>query len=530
VLKAGAAYVAVDLSYPAERISFMFQDVDPVLVLTRSDAAGRLPVDGNVVTLDDPDTARVIDALPGRDVTDDDRTCPLRPHHPAFAIYTSGSTGRPKGVVVEHHSLNYYLAWARHVYPGVRGRALVHSSVSFDLTVTGIYAPLTAGGCVHLIELDENTGAAGRSWARPTFVKATPSHLPLLTSLPPRFSPTKELVLGGEPLLGEVLDEWRAKYPGVTVYNEYGPTETTVECMDCHVLPGEKIPPGVVTLGVPSWNTQMYVLDGNLGPVPVGVPGEVYIAGDLVTRCYHRRPGLTSSRYVANPFGPPGSRMYRSGDVVKRSANGNLEFLARVDDQVKVRGYRIELGEIEAVLNQHLEVAHARVIVREDRPGDKRLVAYYVPATADRPDSQALRDTCAEYLPDYMVPAAFVAMEALPLTPNRKLDRRNLPAPVYQTELDGAEPGSAQEEILCRLFAEALGVPKVGVHDNFFALGGHSLLAVRLVSRIRSTFGVELPLRVLFEATTVAAVAAQLSSAGEARPALRRVPRPQEVL
>jgi amino acid adenylation domain-containing protein len=528
VLKAGAAYLAVDLSYPAERIAFMIEDADPLLVLTNTEVRSRLPEGGNHFVLDDPNTLASLELLPGHEVTDEDRTHPLHPHNPAFVIYTSGSTGRPKGVVVEHYSLNHYLAWSRHVYPGVAGRALVHSSVSFDLTVTGLYAPLTAGGTVHLIELD-TASTARTDPARPTFVKATPSHLPLLTNLPAQFSPTKQLVLGGEPLLGEVLDEWRAKHPGVTVFNEYGPTETTVGCMECRIEPGQRIPAGVVTLGKPGWNTQMFVLDAALRPVPFGVAGEIYIAGDLVTRGYHGRPGQTATRYVANPFGPPGSRMYRSGDLGRRRRDGEYEFVARVDDQVKVRGFRVELGEIEAVIGQHPGIDRVAVIVREDQPGDKRLVAYFVPAGETAPDAEALRSRCAEYLPEYMVPSAFVSLDTLPLTPNRKLDKRALPAPVYAADPQGRAPRSAREEILCELFAEALGVPQVTIDDNFFSLGGHSLLAVRLISRIRATFGVELALRSLFESATVATVVGQLASAGAARPALRRMPRPEEV-
>ncbi|HWH01588.1 MAG TPA: amino acid adenylation domain-containing protein [Pilimelia sp.] len=533
VLKAGAAYVAVDATYPPERMAFMLKDADPVVVLTHGAVAARLPIGGDTVLLDDPATVAGCDALPGHDLTDADRLSPLRPRHPAMVIYTSGSTGRPKGAVVEHHSLNHYLAWARHAYPAAAGRSLVHSSVSFDLTVTGLYATLTSGGCVHLIELDgwQPDGSAETPAAdvvRPTFVKATPSHLALLLALPDRFSPTEQLVLGGEPLIGEVLDEWRARHPAVTVFNEYGPTETTVECMERRIGPGDAVTPGVVGLGRPSWNTQMYVLDAALRPVPPGVPGEIYIAGELVTRGFHDRTGLTATRYVANPFGPPGSRMYRSGDLGRHGVGGELEFVARVDDQVKIRGYRIELGEVEAVLRQDSAVAHAAVVVREDRPGDKRMVAYVVAERGTALDAAAVRARCAEFLPEYMVPAALVAMETLPLTPNGKVDRRALPAPDYAGEGGGRAPASAREEVLCHLFAEILGVERVGADDNFFSLGGHSLLAVRLISRIRSTFGAELPLRAFFESPTAAMVAERVGTAGKARPAVRRMPRPEE--
>jgi amino acid adenylation domain-containing protein len=535
VLKTGAAYVAVDVTYPADRAAYMLGDVDPVLVLTDAASAAKAG-DVPLLRLDDPQTAARLAQQDDRDLTDAERTRPLHVRDTAMVIYTSGSTGRPKGVLVEHHSLNHYLAWARDAYTALSGRALVHSSVSFDLTVTGIFGPLTAGGCLQLVELDRlalDPALAGEAAPpRPSFVKGTPSHLPLLLELPDAYSPDQQLVLGGEPLLGEVLDRWRARHPQVTVFNEYGPTETTVECMDCRILPGQSIPPGVVVLGRPSWNTRMYVLDAQLRPVPVGVPGELYIGGELVTRGYHKRPGLTSIRYVADPYGPPGARMYRSGDLGRRRADGQLEFIARVDDQVKIRGYRIELGEIEAVLRAHPGVGHAAVIVREDRPGDRRLVAYLTPSglpDGTEPGETELRAHAGQRLPEYMVPSAFVPLDVLPLTPNGKLDRRRLPEPQHAAEPGGRGPRTTQEEILCGLFAQTLGVAQVGVDDNFFALGGHSLLAVRLISRIRTAFGAELSLRALFEAPTVAAVAEQLVPAETARPALRRMPRPEEV-
>ncbi|MGK5628107.1 amino acid adenylation domain-containing protein [Streptomyces sp. URMC 123] len=538
VVKAGGAYLPLDLSYPAERTGFMLQDVAPVAVIT--DSAGlpdltaaldlaALPDGPEPLVLDAPGTAREIAAAAGHDLTDAERLAPLTPAHTAFVIFTSGSTGRPKGVMVEHRSLCLYLAWVRQAYDAVAGRALVHSPVSFDLTVTGLFAPLTAGGCAHLVRLDGATAPDEVTDAtRPTFVKATPSHLPLLIELADRFSPSRQLVLGGESLMGEVLDQWRARHPGATVINEYGPTETTVGCTEYRIEPGDAVPSGVVTIGRPIWNTRMYVLDAGLRPVPVGVPGELYIAGDLVTRGYLGRPELTAGRFVADPYGPAGSRMYRSGDVVRWARDGQLQFVSRVDNQVKLRGFRIELGEIETVLGAHEAVAQAAVIVREDRPGDKRLVAYVVPA-AGGCDEAALRAHAAAELPDYMVPSAFVALDVLPLTPNGKLDHRALPVPDYAERVAGRAPRTPREEILCGLFAEVLGIDRVGVDDNFFELGGHSLMATRLISRVRSAFGVELPIRALFESPTVERIAERLAEAGEARAALAPMPRPEHL-
>ncbi|GAA0517401.1 hypothetical protein GCM10009545_19310 [Saccharopolyspora thermophila] len=514
VLKTGGAYLPLDPSHPAERIGFMLDDVRPVLTLTDRTCAERLPATAPRLLVDELDLSTVDDSDPDRQ---------LAARNAAFVIFTSGSTGRPKGVVVQHDSLNVYLAWARSAYPAVAGRALVHSPVSFDLTVTGLFAPLTTGGCAQLVELDESAQLDGQ----PTFVKATPSHLPVLLTLPPECSPTEQLVLGGESLMGEVLQQWRVRHPGATVINEYGPTETTVGCTEFRIEPGDRVPAGVVTIGRPIWNTQMYVLDAALRPVPVGVAGELYIAGDLVTRGYLNRPGLTSTKFVANPFGPPGSRMYRSGDIARWNADGMLEFVARVDDQVKIRGFRIELGEVETALNQHGSVRHAAAIVREDTPGDKRLVAYVVPE--GECDPAALRDHVAARLPEYMVPAAVVLLDELPLTANRKLDRRALPAPKFAGDATGRGPRDEREAVLCRLFAEVLGVASVSIDDGFFELGGHSLLATRLISRIRAELGVEVGIRRLFESPTVAGISEALGSTGPARPPLVPASRPELV-
>ncbi len=289
VVKAGAAYLPLDPSHPAERIALMLDDVAPAVVIGRS--GDPLPAtDADRVLLDDPETVAETAALSAADLTDAERTAPLRPAHPVFVIHTSGSTGRPKGVVVEHRSLNVYLAWARQAYGAVTGRALVHSPVAFDLTATGLYAPLTAGGCVHLVDLHEGSAPDSGTLPEATFVKATPTHLAVLAALPDAYSPTGQLVLGGEALLGEALAEWRARRPDATVINEYGPTETTVGCMEYRIEPGDDVPAGVVTIGRPVWNTRLYVLDEALAPVGTGTVGELYIGGALLARGYHGLP------------------------------------------------------------------------------------------------------------------------------------------------------------------------------------------------------------------------------------------------
>ncbi|MGK4585534.1 non-ribosomal peptide synthase/polyketide synthase [Kitasatospora sp. HPMI-4] len=532
VAKSGAAYQPIDPQYPAERIAYLLSDAEPALLLTDRATAGLVPAGTGAeqVPLDAEDTLAALAPLPATDLTDADLVEPLRPGHPVYVIYTSGSTGRPKGVVVEHRSLVNYLHWSGASYSGAQGTALVHSPISFDLTVVGLYTPLTSGGAVHLAAMEDDPVTRRTLAARPvTFLKCTPSHLPMLEDLPAEYSPTAQIALGGEALTAEALAAWRALHPATEVVQHYGPTEATVHCTEKRIAPGTELPSGPVPLGRPIAGSRLYLLDGGLRPVAPGVPGELYIAGAGLARGYLRRAGLTAERFVADPYGPAGARMYRTGDVMRWTRDGELVFLGRADDQVKIRGFRIELGEVEAALGGRPGVRRAAVVVREDRPGDKRLVGYVVPADGAVVDPAELRRRLAADLPEHLVPAAVVVLDALPVTTNGKLDRRALPAPDWSADTDGRAPRTPREELLCSVFAEVLGVDRVSVDDDFFELGGHSLLATRLVSRVRAVLGVELAIRDLFEAPTVAALDGRLAGAEAARPALLPAERPEAV-
>ncbi|WP_262705895.1 MULTISPECIES: non-ribosomal peptide synthetase [Streptomyces] len=383
VLKAGAGYLPLDPRHPVERVRFMLDDARPTLLLCTAQGASQLPADDARprLCLDAPHTRAELAARPGHALDDAERRRPPHRNNIAYVIYTSGSTGRPKGVAVAHASVLQYLDWALDTYPALRGTALLHSPISFDLTVTALFGPLLSGGRLHVAGMEEHRQTVEALDAAPlSFLKVTPTHLRLLDALPPEFSPADDLVIGGEALTDAALANWRARNPRATVHNEYGPTETTVGCSVHRIAPGDEVRPGVVTLGGPAWNTRMYVLDARLRPVPVGVPGELYIAGGLLARGYLHRAPLTAERFVADPYGTPGERMYRTGDLVRWLPDGRQEFVGRVDNQVKVRGYRIETDEIERTLRDHPEVDEAVVTVREDHPGDPQLVAYVVPA------------------------------------------------------------------------------------------------------------------------------------------------------
>ncbi|MFJ6167555.1 amino acid adenylation domain-containing protein [Micromonospora orduensis] len=529
VLKAGAAYLPVDPDYPAERISFMLTDAAPVLLIT--DTAAGVPKAGGppAVVLDDPGTLAVLADLPQTALADEERLAPLRPDHPAYVIYTSGSTGTPKGVVVAHRSVVNLVHWAAAEFtPEDLSLVLGATSLSFDVSVFEIFSPLAWGGSIEIIRnLLALADRPGGAW-RGSLLTAVPSAISQLLGTPWAPVTVRKVLLGGETLTAHVCANVRAALPQAEVVNVYGPTESTVDSIvrrDVYrdIGGGEALP-----IGQPIAGTRVFVLDERLRPVPPGVAGELYLAGAGLARGYLNRPGLTAQRFVACPSAS-GERMYRTGDLVRWRADGNLEFVGRVDDQVKVRGFRIELGEIEAVLAAQAGVAQAAVVVREDQPGDPRLVAYVVSEQGATIDTAGLRGAAARQLPAHMVPADVVRLAELPLSPNGKLDRRLLPAPDARVSAGGRDPASPREEILCELFADVLGVDRVGVEDSFFELGGHSLLVIRLISRIRSVLGVKVGVRAVFRNPTVAALAKVLGETGSPSLPLVAGPRPERV-
>ncbi|HEV2678966.1 MAG TPA: amino acid adenylation domain-containing protein, partial [Rhodanobacter sp.] len=518
ILKAGAAYLPLDPAHPAERLAHILNESMAPVLLTQSTLVDQLPTHwGSLVLLDaDADEiAQYPESAPNRS---------LQPEHLAYVMYTSGSTGMPKGVAVTHRGIpNLLASQAHHFAMDGSSRVLQFASASFDAAFWEVCMSLLSGARLvlaaadvllpgdSLVELIERHGI--------THATLPPAALAVLSerSLPEGMY----LVVAGEACSPALVERWS---PRQRMFNAYGPTETTVCATISEPLHGAQQPP----IGRPIYNTQVYVLDAGLRPAPVGVPGELYLAGTALARGYLNRVGLTAERFIANPFGAPGSRMYRSGDLACWRADGQLDFAGRADHQVKLRGFRIELGEIEAALTRLPAVAQAAAIVREDQPGHSQLVAYVVPAAAHTFDAAALRQALVDQLPEYMVPAAFVALGALPLTSNGKLDRKALPAPEFGSEHVRA-PRDAREKILCELFAEVLGVERVGIDDSFFELGGHSLLATQLVSRIRARLHIDVAIRTLFDTPTVAALAQQLPDTVSARPPLEAVARPDKL-
>ncbi|MHA6757540.1 amino acid adenylation domain-containing protein [Streptacidiphilus sp. PAMC 29251] len=521
VLKAGGAFVPLDPDYPTERLTYMVRDTATPLVVTHSDHAGRLPA-GVAQLLVDREWPQgpTIDPLPV-----------AGPDDLAYVIYTSGSTGRPKGVQLDHRGVVNYLEWCDRNYPPIAAGGigtLLYSSVTFDLTVTALFLPLLQGLRIVIPRPVAGQSAFDAavevvvSGVGISFLKATPSHLEVLAAHLEASGSSHGIVTvvaGGEDLSPVLAQRMvRSGAGGTVIANEYGATEGSVAnvmSMFSVVGPGWESAP----VGVPITNTTAYVVDRFGQPVPVGVPGECLLGGICVARGYLNRPELTQARFVPDPFSSvPGARVYRTGDLVVWRADGQMEFVGRIDDQVKLRGYRIELGEIESNLLTHPGLGAAAVIVREDSPGDKRLVAYLVPTTGSTttgtvPSAGELRSHLQRHLPDYMVPATYVMLDALPLTPNGKTDRKALPTPdTTRPDLNTTytAPRSALERAITGIWSDVLGIDSIGIHDNFFQLGGHSLLATQVTSRIRSELGIDVPVRTLFTSPTPASLAAAM--------------------
>ncbi|MFF2119417.1 non-ribosomal peptide synthase/polyketide synthase [Kitasatospora sp. NPDC058184] len=513
VLKSGAAYLPVDPGYPAERIAYLFEDVRPDAVVTGTATADRLP-DGpsTRIVLDDPACRERLAAARADAVRDEERHGALRPEHPAYVIHTSGSTGRPKGVVVAHSSVLALTDWAAAEFAdGGLAHVLAATSLNFDVSVFEIFAPLLSGGRVELLRdllaLAERPGP----W-RAGLLSAVPSALGGLLADGAVHLAADTVVLAGEALPARTVRQVREAVPGCRVLNVYGPTEATVYATahTCDPADPDRDPP----IGRPVGGARAYVLDERLRPVPVGAPGELYLAGTGVARGYLHRPGLTAARFLPDPYGPPGARMYRTGDRVRWSADGGLDYLGRADDQVKVRGFRIELGEVEAALARHPRVtaAAARVV---DQDGHKRLVGYAVPRDGALPDQAEWRAFLGDTLPGHLVPALVVPLERLPLGATGKLDRRALPEPVWAAPATeaGRPPRTDTERALAAIWREVLGVPDVSADDNYFALGGDSILGIQIVSAARRD-GLALTPRYLFAHQTLA----ELARAAEGSP------------
>ncbi|RKH75115.1 amino acid adenylation domain-containing protein, partial [Corallococcus sp. AB032C] len=532
ILHAGGAYLPLDPDYPADRLTWMLRDSQARVLVTQQSLRDAVPADGlDVVFMEETGDGEAAHA-PGAAL----------PGTRAYVIYTSGSTGRPKGVMVPHHTLSHFLeAMDAVLGTSTPGTWLAVTSISFDIHVLELLWTLTRG--FQVVLHDEK--AAARGAAPPlarllrqhaiTHLQCTPAFARSLVLAPDAVSSLgtlRHLLVGGEALPGALAVQLRDALPAAVLRNMYGPTETTV-WSSTHAVTGDA-QPATLSIGAPIANTRLYVLDARGQPVPVGVPGELFIAGDGVVRGYLARPELTAERFVPDAFsGLPGSRMYRTGDLARWRSDGTLDFLGRTDFQLKVRGFRIEPGEVEAILVRHPSVLQAVAGARPDTSGDGRLVAWVVLHDGQALEPAALRDFARQHLPEHLVPSLFMALDTFPLTPNGKVDRKALPVPDAPASAVGyIAPRTPTEEKLAALFAQVLRVPRVGATDHFFELGGHSLLATQLVSRVRVAFDVELPLQALFETPTVAEVAARIDAALQSgqlavAPPLQRAPSDQ---
>jgi amino acid adenylation domain-containing protein len=507
ILKAGGAYLLLDPAYPSERLAFKLLDAEVPVVVTSESQTIRVPAGPWRVISVDSEMPQLVNHPPEAQVS------PTKAEHLAYVVYTSGSTGSPKGVAITHESLLNLVFWHRQAFDVTREDRASHlAGLSFDAAVWELWPYLTAGATVHLApEFVRQSPESLRDWlvASRITISFVPSPLAermLVLEWPPETA-LRLLLTGGDTL---------HHYPPVDLpfdlVNNYGPSECTVVATS-GIIRGDARPASEPPIGRAITNTQIYILDQHLKQVPAGEVGEMYIGGVGLARGYLNRPDLTAERFVPNPFSPvPGNRLYRTGDLARCSPDGQIIFLGRIDDQIKVRGFRIEPGEIIAALNSHPEIQESFIVTREAAACDKQLVAYIVPVNAQITDA-ALREFLRKTLPDFMVPAVFVPLPALPLGPHGKVDRLALPVPDAENILRDTvyhSPRSPAERKVAKIVAQLLGLAQVGADDNFFTLGGHSLLGTQLIARLRQAFGVELPLRSLFEASTVAKLAAEV--------------------
>ncbi|WP_342659579.1 amino acid adenylation domain-containing protein [Rhodococcus ruber] len=521
VAKSGATFVPVDPRYPFERVGFMLADSGAALCLTVNDFSAAVPAGVEQVRLDDAATAGQVEQLPGHPISYADRTRALEGLDVAWMIYTSGSTGRPKGVAVTHAGIAGVISAERgHYEVDADARVLHVCSPSFDVSLLELLTGFSAGATVVVAPASAGGGADLAdvlAAAAVTHVFITPAALSSVD--PAGLTDLRVVVAAGEAFGPELVNRWSA--PGRRFFNAYGPTEATIlATSSAPLVTGEPI-----TIGTPIPGVGAYVLDGRLRPVPPGVVGELYLAGAQVARGYHRRPGLTAERFVADPFGSdPGTRMYRTGDLVRRAADGPIEYLGRSDFQVKIRGFRVELGEIDAALTARPDIEFAATLGKVLPSGEAALVSYVLPAAGTRLEVPAVLAGLAETLPAHMVPALVTVLDAVPLTPVGKLDRAALPEPVF-AQREYRAPRTPVEETVASVFAEVLGRERVGLDDSFLELGGNSLLATRLVARLGAALETRVPVPVVFAAPTVAALAAHLESGSLAAQSVPLTPR-----
>lgn len=513
ILKAGAAYVPLDPDFPRERLEYMAKDAGiSVLVTQKSFATIIQATNAKTVCIDtDAEQIEKLSAeFPGHLQPEQ----MSGPESLAYVIYTSGSTGMPKGVQV-HHSAVVNFLWSMAIKPGISEHDILVAvtTLSFDISVLELFLPLTQGACTVIAGRDIATDGKlllqTLQKTKATVMQATPVTWRMLIGAGWKGLPQIKVLCGGEAVPRDLANDLIDRSP--SVWNMYGPTETTVWSTCCQLQDKQ----GPVMIGRPIANTPVYILDQHMQPVPIGVSGELYIGGVGVSRGYLNRPDLTEKVFVKNPFSPdPSAIMYKTGDLARYHANGNLEFLARVDQQIKIRGFRVELGEIETVLLEHPRVKQGVVIVRQDLPGDARLVAYLVPADSLGADARELRQFLRKKLPDYMIPQHFVELDALPRTPNGKINRKALPKPDAGMHADDnyREPTTPIEKELAAIWANILGIKKVGADDSFFDLGGHSVLAMQVVSAVRDSLSVDLPLRTMFEAPVLTDLAQNIEA------------------